>query len=289
MLRLNGMSDSSAINSQPSVVSGGEHVADSEHSLTVDIDEPLHIGAGNATAQRRGVGNQRGRVLVLPPFGVPASALAVVADLLVAEHYEAILLDPRNSNGTGSGEISDFLMSTLIEDCRVAIEHYRPTVVVAVSLSARAAARALATSDHSTSAVFLLPVVDVRDTLTKVLGRDWFAVPVETIPEMTPVLGFEIHSEPFRADCVDLGILSPDSTRRDLEAVGAPVTLLPGTKDPWIDHATVTEIFDSVGSHDPDLQMRSLPCDQHELQKHPALAIRLIGECVAEVCGRTKR
>ena len=258
-----------------------------EGSVTTRIDEPLEVGTGTAVAKRRGVGSPNGSVLILPPFGVPASALGLVADLVVAEGYEAVLLDPRNSTGSGSGDIGGFCLSELVEDCRVAIEHYSPDVVVAVSLSARAAARALAETPNPPRSVFLLPVVDLRSTLTTVLERDWFVVPDELIPPSVNVLGFDIRSEPFVSDTVGLEILSTESMQRDLEAIGAPVTLLPGTRDPWIEHATVTQIFDAVGSNDPSLRMRSLACDEHELHKHPALAVRLISECVAEACGPT--
>jgi len=254
-----------------------------ERPITIDLEESLPIGNGVAVAHRRGIGVGRDRVLIVPPFGVPAATLGIVADLLVAEGCEAVLLDPRDSNGDGSGDICDFRMSTLIEDCQAAIEHYQPTVVVAVSLSARAAARALATSTTAPRSVFLLPVVDVRSTLTIVLGRDWFAVAPASIPPMTTVLGFEIRSEHFRSDCVDLGILSADSMRSDLEAISAPVTLLPGTQDPWIDHGMVSQIVDSIKPQRATLRMRSVPCDEHELQKHPAVAIQVINECVAEV------
>ncbi len=235
-------------------------------------------------AKRRGVGSPNGSVLILPPFGVAASALELVADLVVAEGFEAVLLDPRDSTGAGSGDIGEFRLSTLVEDCRAAVEHYRPDVVLAVSLSARAAARALAEIAEPPRSVFLLPVVDVRSTLTTVLDRDWFTVPDDEVPTRVRVLGFDILAEPFIADCLELGILSPESMRRDLEALDTSVTLLPGTRDPWIDHATVTEIFDAVGSSDPRIKMRSLACDQHELHRHPALAVRLITECVAEAC-----
>lgn len=250
-----------------------------------NLDERLCVGRRSVGIQRRGVGNSGGRVMVLPPFGVPAAALAVVADLIVAQGRETVLVDPRDSNGTGSGEIVDFRLSTLVEDCRAAIEHYRPDVVLAVSLSARAAARALAELSEPCRAVFLLPVVDVRSTLAVVLERDWFEVPLAPVPPLTPVLGSDIRSERFRSDCLELGILSAASMCHDLARIDAPVTLLPGTEDPWIDHSQVAAVVATVAPGNPALRMRSLVCDEHELQKHPGLAVRLIREAVAEACG----
>lgn len=248
-----------------------------------DFDEALPVGSGYANALRRGVGAPNGRVLILPPFGLPAQFLGLIADKLRREGYESILLDTRDSNGTGSGEIENFLLSTVVADCKAAIDHYEPTVVVAMSLGARAAARAIAQSEHSPRSIFLLPVVEFQATLEKVVGRDLFVERFDQMPYTTNVLGFDIRSEPFMSDCVDQQIICPESMCRDLEAHGGEVTLMPGTNDPWIDHSTVTEVFHQVGSHTPKLRMQSLPCDQHELHKNPRMALRMIGECVREV------
>lgn len=255
----------------------------------VDYQERLYIRDGYASAIHRGRGGKNGRVMIIPPFGVPAAALGIMADQLVPHGYEVVLLDPRNTNGDGSGDISHFRMGEVVEDCQAALDRYCPDVVVAVSLGARAVARALATCEEPPRAVLLLPVVDMVSTLEKVIGHDWFspAMIESPIPEIVPVLGFDMVAEHFRSDCAELDILSADSMRADLEAIDAAVTLLPGTRDPWIDHNTVTQIFHDAGRRSGELRMHSLPCDQHELHKHPITALRLVQACIGEVLTRS--
>ena len=262
---------------------GSATITPLETSELEDFDEPIVVGNGFATALRRGVGGANGRVLILPPFGLPAEFLGLIADRLTKENYESILLDTRDSNGAGSGDIENFLLSTVVEDCKAAIEKYEPDVVVAMSLGARAAARAIAESDQSPRSVFLLPVVEFRATLQQVLGRDLFAEPLASPAHTTHVLGFDIRTEPFVSDCVNTKILCADSMRTDLEGHGGEVMLLPGTNDPWIDHQTVTNVFHQVATHQPKLRMQSLACEQHELHKNPKMAVRMIGECVRQV------
>ena len=258
--------------------------AHQEHEL-VDCEERLDVGDGYAVAIRRGRGGQYGRIMIVPPFGVPASALSFMADQLVPHGYEVILLDPRNSIGDGSGDISQFRMSDVIEDCHAALDRYLPDTVVAVSLGARAIARALAMRKTSPRAVLLLPVVDMAATLQEVIGEDWFSPAglERPIPDVVPVLGFDMVSKRFRPDAEGLGILTADSMALDLEAIAAPVTLMPGTRDPWIDHGTATKVFHDAGRRNNRLHMRSLPCDHHELHKHPVMALRMIQACIAEV------
>lgn len=256
-----------------------------ENPELINCEERLPVRDGYAVAIRRGRGGEQGRVMIVPPFGVPASALSFMADQLVPHGYEVVLLDPRNSNGDGSGDISQFRMSDVIEDCHAALDRYIPDTVVAVSLGARAVVRALAMRETSPRAVLLLPVVDMAATLHEVIGDDWFspAALEKEIPDVVPVLGFDMVSERFRPDAAGLDILTADSMVADLEAIAAPVTLLPGTRDPWIDHRTVTRVFHDAGRQNRRLKMQSLPCDQHELHKHPVMALRMIQACIGEV------
>ena len=180
------------------------------------VFERLLSGDGFAGVHRRGPAGSRGRILIVPPFGVPARALDLVADELDRRGFESFTLDPRHHVGDGSGDIEQYRVSSVVEDCRAALDRYRPTCVVAVSLGARAALRAIAGSPDAPDAVFLIPVVDLRSTLSVVLGHDWAPAP-ELPPHMT-VLGYDIAAEPFRQDCLDHDLLrrrAPNSTWLD--------------------------------------------------------------------------
>ena len=107
--------------------------------------EKLETPDGYATVRRSGAGGKHGRILVVPPFGIPARTLGFVADELESRGYETCLLDTRNHVGDGSGTIENFRLSTVVDDCRNAIRRYEPTGVIGLSLGARALMRATAT------------------------------------------------------------------------------------------------------------------------------------------------
>ncbi|MEM9562753.1 MAG: alpha/beta fold hydrolase [Actinomycetota bacterium] len=241
----------------------------------------LPAGEGYAAVHRNGAG-PAGRCLLVPPFGVPASALELLAAALDAEGCESLRLDPRNHVGAGTGEITDFRLSDFADDCRRAVERYRPHVVVAISMGARATMRALASTPFAPRAVLLIPVVDVRATLGAILGRDWFAVDEPELPERMPVLGSQVDAVAFRRDCVEHRMVSAEATRRDLAAIGNRATLLPGDDDPWVALQSVEQVVDSL---DPSQRpiVRPVACDRHDLHLDAELALRLMGVVLDEV------
>jgi pimeloyl-ACP methyl ester carboxylesterase len=106
--------------------------------------ETIDTIEGFAVAHRAGSETSRGSVLIVPPFGVPATTLRVVADAVVADGFDTVLLDPRDHVGAGSGTIENFRVSQLADDCAEAMRRFEPVCVVGVSLGARALLRALA-------------------------------------------------------------------------------------------------------------------------------------------------
>jgi len=243
--------------------------------------EQIEIGDGYAVAHRQSQGGTAGRVLVVPPFGVPAAVLEFVGDELASHGFESIVLDVRNHVGDGSGRMRDYRVSSVVEDCRTAIERYQPTAVVGLSLGARALLRAVSTTRISPTAVLVIPVVDLRSTLSTVLG--WDVVTRVDLPETERVLGHRVNAPAFVNDAVLHDLLSTTGTARDLADHGGRVTLLPADADPWVDLDMVKSVADSAWASGASVDVVPVPGDQHELHKHPELALRMIGALVNEV------
>ncbi|MEM9038841.1 MAG: alpha/beta fold hydrolase [Actinomycetota bacterium] len=244
------------------------------------IDE-IPVSGGTAAAYLDGPDDASGRCLVVPPFGVSAASLEILASVLVNDGFATVRLDPRHHVGTGTGTIFDFRLSSFAEDCRRAIDRYRPTCVVAMSMGARVAMRAMSSSRHVPAAVFLVPVVDVRATLSAILRHYWFLSTDEDLPARMPVLGYEVDTPRFRVDCVRHEMVSLDGTRRDLAACRRPVVLLPGIDDPWAHLPLVEQLVASLGQ--PNVELRPIPCHRHDLHQDPELAMVLMDTVVAEV------
>lgn len=241
----------------------------------------LTVSDGTAVLHLDRLSASRGRCLVVPPFGVPASAMAVLSDALAAHHLEAARLDPRNHVGDGSGTIATFTLSGFAADCAEAIERFRPSCVLALSMGARAVLRALASTSHRTTAVLALPVIDVRSTLATVLGTDWFEPDAPEPPGIVEVLDAEVRAPEFRRDCQIHDLASALGTERDLLAIRGPVTLLPGADDPWVSSGGVLDLAERVRRRGRTVEARTVACDRHDLHNDLLQALAMV-EVLAE-------
>ncbi len=243
------------------------------------------VGDGHVTVHRSApVGSEGDRCLVVPPFGVPARWLAPLTDAIAHRGVEAISFDARDHVGDGSGSVGDFRISQLAEDCAHLIDALAPTCVLAVSLGARGALRALARHDGEVDAVLVTPVVDVRPTLGRILGRDWFEVPVDDLPELVPVLEHEVRSVPFRADCLEHRLYDRDDAVEDLVAAGGRMRLIAGSEDPWVDRATVVEVAAAASARrSRPVAVETVAAEHHLIHADPELAMRMIGAAVDAV------
>ena len=247
----------------------------------MDVNERLETPAGHAAVLRTGIDGRQGRVLIVPPFGVEARTLRFVADQLARLGYETCLLDARNHVGEGSGTIAEYRVSDVVDDCRNAIRRYEPTAVLGLSLGARALIRATATSGLTPHAVLLIPVVDLRSTLTAVLGRDLYTQAY--VPEFHPVLGYRVRSKRVLDDALHHGLLTPESTAHDLAAHSGTTTLIPLDGDQWVDVQTVQRTAEHAQLQGAHITTTPMPGNEHELQKDPEVALQIVAAAVAEI------
>ncbi len=247
--------------------------------------DPLAVDAGFAVVHRSNRGGERGRCLLIPPFGVPASSLAVLSDALDGCGFESIRLDASNHVGAGMGSIERFRLSAFADDCARALDRYQPRCVVAISMGARATMRALATTGAPATAVLALPVVDVAATLTQVIGRDWLAQPEQAVPEMVEVLDCPVEARPFHRDCLTNDLATPAGTERDLTAVVGPVHLLPAIDDPWVELGAVERVGTRARAAGTRVTVRPIPGDRHDLHNDVFQALTLVELLVEMVSG----
>ena len=236
-----------------------------------------HIGT------RHFVGSGRGHCLLVPPFGVTASELDVLGLTLASYGFEVTSIDPQDHVGTGSGDIRDFRLSSIVADCVLALHYIEPTCVVAMSLGARAALRSLADLGASTPAVLLTPVVDLGYTLRRVLERDWFAVPRDAIPEFVLVRDVPVRAAPFLRDAEAHDLVGVGDAVADLARTTGPVRLIAGSDDPWVDRNQIDGVVALSDRQRVDLRVvesvhHSLREDVPTARKFQAAALEAITE-----------
>jgi pimeloyl-ACP methyl ester carboxylesterase len=106
-------------------------------------------------------------LIVLPPgYERRIHHYSVLARAFADNGYEVLRFDLSNHLGLSDGEIAEFTMSSFEQDVRGILGWDRvlaglPVVVVASSLSARAATRAILAGAPVAGCVMVLPVADV--------------------------------------------------------------------------------------------------------------------------------
>jgi pimeloyl-ACP methyl ester carboxylesterase len=206
----------------------------------------LALGSHAPGAEQRGV-------VVLPPgYERRIHHYAVLSDVLVRHGYRTIRFDLTNHVGLSDGEVADFTMSSISTDLSAVIAHARNQIrderlyVVAPSLAARAAFRVLSRDCAADGLVALLPVVDVRYTITRAAGSDvigrWQAGDLASA-RYARVSKSDVGPR-FPEDAVaeDWGGL--DQGKRELAAVACPVVAIVAEHDDWVRTGDVEAAFE---------------------------------------------
>jgi pimeloyl-ACP methyl ester carboxylesterase len=188
-----------------------------------------------------------GRCILLPAFGLTKLDLIAPAYYLLSNGFEVVRFDPTHHVGNSTGGIADFTMSRLTADIATVLDRLATpdTVVVSISLSSRAAYRALA--GRKLRGLFLLsPVVNMRHTLREVTGEDLIASYHEgTLPESKDILGFEVK-KPFCRDCVEAGFAELKGTLAEVGRLALPCWFIVGTHDQWVELDEVKQVASAM-------------------------------------------
>ncbi len=234
-----------------------------------DIDTPAGVVAG--------------RCILLPAFGLTKLDLLVMAYYLLVNGFEVVRFDPTCHVGESDGDVGDFRLGTLAHDVERVVERYADadTAVVGISLSSRAAFRALA--DVGLKGLFLLsPVVHTRQTLFEVCGEDLIGQHLDdSAPEVYSILDMTV-ARAFCEDCVVGRFDSLASTQDDARRVVAPTCLIVGSQDRWVAPEDVAQVADVM----PTCRLVTLDGANHQMFRSPVmfqayLAALLQGLCSA--------
>lgn len=185
---------------------------------------------------------QRGIVVLPPGYERRIHHYAVLSDVLVRHGYKTIRFDLTNHVGFSDGEVAELTMSSISTDLSAVIAHARdrmddePLYVVAPSLAARAAFRALSRDCVVDGMVALLPVVDVQYTISQAAGTDligrWEAGELRDL-EYARVSKNDVGPR-FPEDAVAENWGGLEQARRELAAITCPVVAIVAEHDDWV-------------------------------------------------------
>jgi pimeloyl-ACP methyl ester carboxylesterase len=225
-----------------------------------------------------------GDVVLGPVFGATAHSMFPFAYALACNGFRVSRVDFRYHVGMSSGTIEHTHMSRMAEDLTAVCRATPGSILVGVSLSARAAMRTLASTSATRAAVLMIPVVDVRSTLTEVIGTDHLGSAVEDIPEHVMVLDYLVHRD-FVVDLRRQRMVGLGDAVTDLISATVPVSFIAGDADPWVAPSDVRHVVDACRDAGVDNAFIVIPAATHRLNRNPAVAVRYI-DAVTRECLR---
>ncbi|MBA3329115.1 MAG: alpha/beta hydrolase [Solirubrobacterales bacterium] len=234
----------------------------------------------------------RGLVVLPPGYERRIHHYSVLSRYLIRHGYATLRFDCTDHIGLSDGEIFDFTMSSMAGDVACATAQVPdalaelPRYLVASSLAARATVRALAEnaplSARVDGAVLILPVIDLQDTLRKVIGEDlieeWRSGRVTDPRASSRVLDHEV-AYGFARDLIDAGWDDPSGAGAELAQLALPVTAIAAAQDEWV---RVDDVLAAMAAADETPGARDtvvLEAASHELS-HNAPVMRLLMEQV---------
>jgi pimeloyl-ACP methyl ester carboxylesterase len=245
-----------------------------------------------AVAGERPDGSPRGTVVLVPGYQQRIHHLALLSRSLVRRGYRTVRFDLTDHVGASDGNVADLTMSSMAEDARAVLaacadSSPAPLHVVATSLGARAAVRALATmsdagDDSVSAAVLVLPVVDVEATINAAADSDFFdewRSGRQTDPAATErVIDHQVRYE-FARDAIASGFLGVDATAEEISRISAAVRAIAAERDDWVDPAAVEDAMSRTARGERSTLI--LSATSHDLANNPPVMRLLLEQIVA--------
>jgi pimeloyl-ACP methyl ester carboxylesterase len=220
----------------------------------------------------------------------------ILAWYLLAHGFRVVRFDNTRHEGTSEGDMIDFTIGSAIDDLGAVIEFAKRELgaetygVVGVSLSFRAAVRALHARDDARLLFGIVGTPNVRHTIRMAVGIDLFAMAdggAAFAPSYS-VDGHAVDGGQFARDGIARGLDLLAGTRAEVAACRFPVAVVAGEEDEWVLVDDVRAALDAPSSFARAALV--LPGVSHRLGKNPiatALALReMVVWCARELEGR---
>jgi pimeloyl-ACP methyl ester carboxylesterase len=216
-------------------------------------------------------------VIVVPPFAKTMRDVMTTALFLTYNGFTSWRFDFSNHIGASDGNIFDFTLSSAVEDVRAVTTAVRsrhgksPLGIISSSLGSRVVFRALREREDVQAFVSLVGVVNLRRTLTHVMGEDLVGERLggREIPTSREVLGYQVSAR-FVTDLMREALYSLASTKEDVGACRFPIVQISAELDAWTQLDEVKEVFGAAD--DPGRELYLLSSAAHKLENNPSAA-----------------
>jgi alpha-beta hydrolase superfamily lysophospholipase len=220
---------------------------------------------------------------------------SVFARTLADNGFATVRFDLSNHIGLSDGEVADLTMSGIADDVRAmlrapaVIEPGLPVLVLAPSLAARAAARALADGDRVAGCIGFLPVADAERTIVAVSpeadAQRWRSGEITDSEQLGRVSEHDVKAA-FLQDLVENDWGGVEQARKDISGIEAPMLAIAAEQDEWVRVEDVQVAMS--GPADFDRSVIVLEATSHEVMYNPPVMRLMMEKSVAAAAGMTE-
>ncbi|MEA2493920.1 MAG: hypothetical protein QOJ29_1831 [Thermoleophilaceae bacterium] len=230
-----------------------------------------------------------GTVVIAPGYQRGIQHGSVLSRQLVRAGFRTVRFDLTDHVGLSDGNVRDFTLSSVATDVRtvLAASAHRwpgPLHLIASSLAARAAVRALARDSKLAAAleraVLVLPVIDAEHTLTRAIGTnvlaEWRTGAVTDRDELCDVLGHQVRYR-FCEDALAQRLDGAAATVKELTSLCCAVTAIAAERDDWV---RLDDVHAAMGTPaEAERETLVIEASSHDLAHNPP-AMRLLLDTV---------
>lgn len=240
--------------------------------VTIPADRNTRIAGLLAMPTDR---ESRGLVVLPPGYERRIHHYAALSYVFVKHGYATLRFDLRNHVGFSDGEVADFTLSSLADDIAAVLQYSQqqdstePHYLVAPSLAARAATRALARGATATGLIVLMPVVDMRYTLAQVSGEDLvlkWEMGGETDASRLYLISKNEVKAAFGQDAVEQDWGGVSQAQADIIVIECPIFVVAAEQDEWVKAKDVTVAFS--GASDWPRECTIIEATSHDIARN---------------------
>ena len=217
--------------------------------------------------------------LVIPaPYGETKINSLHIAYYLATNGFNVIRFDPTDHVGESEGDHLEYTMPKLKDDIISTVDYVAKKSpkakvgIVAASLAARAAFKAVTEDSRVSVLISLVGVVNTQYTLHRVQNEDLVGTYLSGKKwGITNVIGHDVRLHQFLVECVEKKLHNLETTLEDLPNSKCPIVFLCGENDPWID---LNDSKKAIGSMPSDRREVHFISSMHRLKENPSEAKR---------------
>jgi acyl transferase len=235
--------------------------------------------------------NHRAPLLLGSGFGRRMDHFSSLALYLVNAGFVVFRYDSVDHDGLSDGQMENYTLSSGLVSLEAAIQWVcaqsgvNSIGVVVTSLSARVAYESIARTSGIAFLITIMGVVDVRRTLERVFGHDYTVLTPSALPDFVEFQRQRIQPGQFYSDYHEYGWGTAVETMDVLSTVIKPIVGFASEQDPWVDIATVREVFARGNGF---RRLIEISDSGHQIGSNPSIAralFRRLTEIALELSG----